>query len=98
MEESNMSRFRITMVLFVVGAMLLASTSPSRSAPLMPASLVAKSAIKNADTLEVRYGGWGGWHGGWRGGWGGWGWGAGGLAGAAIGAAIAAPYYYGGYY
>lgn len=95
-----MSR-RIRAVLSVAGTVLLAGPLPAQSAPLMPSALVAKSVAASANTLEVRFGGWGGWHGGWggwRGGWGGWGWGAGTLAGAAFGAAIVAPYYYGGYY
>ena len=97
-----MSR-RIGAILSVAGTVLLAGSLPAQSAPLMPNALVAKAVAANANALEVRFGGWGGWRGGWggwRGGWGGWGWGwgAGALAGAALGAAIAAPYYYGGYY
>lgn len=94
-----MSR-RIRAVFSVASFVLLAGSLPAHSAPLMPNALVAKSVAANANTLEVRFGGWGGWRGGWggwRGGWGGWGWGGGVLAGTAIGVAIAAPYYYGGY-
>ena len=93
---------KMAVLLSLAGTMLLASQSSVQSAPLMAQSAMAKPATANANTLEVRYGGWrGGWGGGWRGGgWrgGGWGWGAGALAaGALIGGAIAAPYYYGGY-
>ena len=94
-EDSNMPKLRIATMLSVASTMLLASPLSGQCAPLMPNSLVAKSATANAATLEVRYGGW---HGGWRGGWGGWGWGAGLLAGAGIGAAMAAPYYDVGHY
>ena len=98
---------KIAVVLSVASTALLASQLPAQSAPLIAQSMMAKSAAVNTDTLEVRYGGWGGWRGGWggwrggwRGGWGGWGWGVGALAaGALIGGALAAPYYpvYGGY-
>jgi hypothetical protein len=89
-----MSKFRIAAILSVAGTALLASALPGQSAPLMPSSPVAKSATGNANTLQVRYGGWhGGWGHGGRGGWHG-GWGVGVLAGAAI----AAPYYGGGYH
>src|SRR6185437_17107405 len=101
-----MPRHRIAVLASVASIVLLASELPSQGAPLMPTSPVSKSATANANTMEVRYGGWhggwggGGWRGGWggggwRGGWGGWGWGLG--AGGLVGAAIAAPYYYGGY-
>ena len=90
-----MPRHRIAVLASVASIVLLASELPSQGAPLMPTSPVSKSATANANTLEVRYGGWHGGWGGWRGGWGGWGWGLG--AGALVGAAIAAPYYYGGY-
>jgi hypothetical protein len=100
-EDFSMSN-KFAVVLSVAGIALLAAQLPAQSAPLIAQSLMAKPASANANTLEVRYGGWGGWRGGWggwRGGWGGWGWGVGGFAaGALIGSALAAPYYYGGYY
>src|ERR1700760_3711753 len=99
--EHDMPKRRVAMMLSIAGTMLLASTLPGQSAPLMPNPLIAKSSAENSNAVEVRYGWGGGWRGGgwggWRGGWGGWGWGAGALAGAAIAGAVAAPYYYGGY-
>jgi hypothetical protein len=95
---------KIAVVLSVAGTALLVTQLPAQSAPLMAQPLMAMSAAANANTLEVRFGGWrggwGGWRGGgWGGGWrGGWGWGVGAVAaGALIGGALAAPYYYGGY-
>ena len=54
---------KIAVVLSVAGTALLATQLPAQSAPLMAQPLMAKSAAANANTLEVRFGGW-------RGGWG----------------------------
>jgi hypothetical protein len=99
----NTKRFA---ALLVVGAVSLASYNPAHAAPLTSVSAAVRSIGSTTDTVQVRFGGWGGhggWgHGGWghggHGGWGGWGWGGGALAaGALIGAAIASSSYYGGY-
>jgi hypothetical protein len=82
--------------------------SHSEAAPL-PTHIAAMKSMLDKDTLQVRWGGWGGgWRGGgwgyrgwgYRGGWGGRGWGrplGAAAAGAIVGGAIASSAYYGGY-
>ena len=90
-----MSKLKIPAALLMIGAMSLGV--PAIAAPVTSLSAAAKPMAQESDLVQVRFGGWGGWHG--RGGWhGGRGFPAGALAGALIGAAIAAPYYSGGYY
>jgi hypothetical protein len=110
--EEIMRTARIAAALSIAGAMSLGSYQTANAAPLTPLSAAAKPALADSNTVQVRFGGWGGgWHGGWGrgwgggwgrgwgGGWGGWGWGIGALAaGALIGAAIASPVYAAPYY
>jgi|GEM_PF-3379686 len=78
------------LALGVAAMVALGATSQSMAAPAVPNAAIAKAA-SSADTINVRWGGWG-----WRGGWGGWGWGPGLGVGIGLGlaaTALAGPYY-----
>jgi hypothetical protein len=96
-----MSTLKITLAVLVTGAVLAGTSGRSQAAPL-PTHFAAMKSMAATNTMQVRWGGWGG---GWRGGgWGhgGWGhrpfgWGAA-AAGALIGGALVSGAYYGSYY
>jgi len=94
-----MSTLKTTFAVLVAGAVIAGATNSSQAAPL-PTHIAAIKSMLGTDTVEVRWGGWGGGFrgGGWgyRGGWGHrpYGWGAA-AAGALIGGALVGGAYYG---
>jgi hypothetical protein len=94
-----MSTLKTTLAALVAGGAMAAATTSLQAAPL-PTHLATMKAMVASDTVEVRWGGWGGgWRGGgwgYRGGWGHRPWGAV-AAGALIGGALAGGAYYGSY-
>jgi hypothetical protein len=100
----RMSTPRTTRALLVTGMVIAGTTGSSQAAPL-PTHFTAMKSMIATDTVQVRWGGWGGWRGG---GWGyrgvgyrgsgyrPYGWGAA-AAGALIGGALVSGAYYGSY-
>src|SRR5580704_10633617 len=105
-----MSTLKIALAVLVAGAVMAGTSGGAQAAPL-PTHFAAMKSMVATDTVQVRWGGGGGWRGGgwgYRGGfahagWGhrGWGyrpygWGAA-AAGALIGGALVGTAYYGSY-
>jgi hypothetical protein len=56
-----MSKLKIPAAILVIGATSLGV--PAIAAPIIPLSADAKPMAHESDLVQVRFGGWGGWHG-----------------------------------